>query len=222
MRIHATIDRGSIARTKQSIARVSRYTGSEAWNMMNRLAGWFAISAHKRTPIGKNRPRKLIKLTGAARRAAGGWPYMVRSFSQSQNKKFARRSAGFADIAVASGKGVNWLFPDKQTAEPYRTILYRGAAKASWLGVLRKLGWGAKAPQPASDTLKTVIFRTNYVIFKRGADVQRIILINKLRYLLNIAPGIEREAMQAAHNRMESIEKRLYNRGVRIAWGAAA
>jgi hypothetical protein len=94
--------------------------------------------------------------------------------------------------------------------------MYRGAAKASWAGIQRKLGVVAEV---LSDVLKSVMLRCSWVKFQRGESTQSITIYNWLKYMAQIQPTIMLDAVQKAHNRLEGYEKNRIAKEQLAMWG---
>jgi hypothetical protein len=204
-----------VARVNAAMDRVARSPRDIMWSALNRLAIYFAQSAEKLAPIGKRRRPVSVAVGSEERRIQGGFKYGVKVFGRSQSNSLARRFGGFG----VSTLGTWWWTNDATKARQLSDIWFRGAAKASWAGLLRKLN--AKH-SIASDMLKKVLLYTNWVRFMRSTAKMSIVLVNKLSYMERVAPGIANKAIQKANARFEAVERKKIEGGIRAAWYGVA
>jgi hypothetical protein len=213
MKIGITWERRSAVRLRSALESVKRTSRRGAWNTINRLAVFTAFSAEKAARIGRKKRVMLTDANPLRNARFYGYKYAIRNYSQSQSKRFARWGVG---VPVSGGQ--YWYTNDASTAEQLRDIWFRGAAKASWAGIKKKLGakWSI-----ASDMLRTVLYRTNWVAFHRSPPMS-ITFVNKLRYMAKIQPAILTEALAKAQRRMMGVERRANDAALVRAWGKAA
>lgn len=206
MNVVVTMDRPSVARTQAGLDRLRKYALTGPWNALNRLALFFAQSCHAATPIAnKNREVMINRTRGQKPRYFVHFPFGVTS-----------KGSRMADMVDKNWYGTY----NKEVADQIKVISYRGGARASWGGIIRKMGvtrWN-----PASPLLNKIVRTSNHVIFQRNQNPQRIIAINRFTKMNAIAPGIESMALMKARNRMASVEKRKFERGMAVEWRAAA
>jgi hypothetical protein len=212
MKINIEWRRSGVGRFRSAVQSVKRATRKGAWNMINRTAIYTAASAHKAARLGKPK-RKMIVDDNPLRNARFyGYKYAIRNYSKTQSRWAARRTG-----AIAISGGQYWYTNDKSEADRLRDIWTRGAAKASWAGILRKLN----APyRIVSDRLRTVLFRTNWVRFQRSAPMS-ITFVNSLRYMAKIQPTILTDALAKAQRRLMGAEKAAMERAQLRAWKMA-
>jgi hypothetical protein len=180
------------------------------WKLCNRLALWTAKSGQKAAKLGKRRKRFVVTARNKQERAElFGFKYAIRNYSLTEARWAARwRKAGMTN---------GWWFTSKPSLrDRLADIMYRGAAKASWAGIQRKLGVVAEI---LSDVLKTVMLRCSWVNFKRGEVTQSITIYNKLFYMGKIQPTIMGDAVEKAHNRLEGYEKDRIAKEQLAMWG---
>jgi len=206
-----TMDSRSVSRTRAGLQAVRKYATGGAWNMLNRLTLKFIRSAVAGTPI-SGKKREIFTAKGPAEmRALGGWRYAIKfPFGLTHH---AERTGGTID-------GQAWVGTNSKTiADEIADVYYRGAAKASWGGMFRKMG---AAWTPASGRLARVMSTSNWIRFNRTAPKQSIVTINRFTIMDKVAPGIQEKALAKAKNSLEHQEKAAMRAGLGVAWRSAA
>jgi hypothetical protein len=214
--INATLqfDQESLRMFGRRLQLFRKGSWSAGWKLCNRLALWTAMSAKRAAWLGKRRRLVVTARNKQERRAMGGFKYAIRNYSQGAANRAGRR------LGIGMTQGW-WFTDDKAVKDRLADILYQGAAKASWVGIQRKLG---KMVDVVSDALRTVMFRTNWVHFSRGNASQSITIINRLSYMGKIQPTIMTDSVQKAYNRLLGYEKDKVAKEQEAVWnrGAAA
>ena len=193
---------------------VKRTTRKGAWNMINRLAVFTAFSAEKAAKIGQKKRVMLVDDNPLRNARFYGYKYAIRNYSVKQSVRWSKLGV---DAVPISG-GQYWYTNNKETADRLREIWFRGAAKASWAGIKKKLGakWSM-----ASDRLRMVLSRTNWVRFQKSPPMS-ITFVNSLRYMAKIQPTILTDALEKAQRRMAGIERKSHEAALQRAWRQAA
>ena len=202
------------------MSAVRKYARNGGWNLLNRLAIFFAQSAAANTKVAREF-RTILRPANAdeRRRYFSGWQYAVVVYGR-DNKTLRRRMPGHAALTEQhAGRGRLWFAADAASAKRIATIWFWGLARASWVAIVRKMGV-TRNVAVKNDMVLKVMRALTWVNFQRGKDKQRITLVNRVPYMHKAAPNIEAIALAKARARLAKIDKLTYESGLRIAWAA--
>ena len=205
-------DPGSVSRTQRSFNAVKKYATGGAWNMLNKLTLLFIRSAVAGTPIAKTKREVFRARNAAERRAIGGFRYAVK-FPYGLTRQAEKRGSLL--------DGQPWVGTNSEEAvRELSVITYRGAAKASWGGMFKKMG--VTTWKPVSSVLARVVSTSNWVKFIRTPNKQSIVTVNRFTTMDKIAPGIRDKALLKARASFDHQQRRQFETGLQVAWRSAA
>lgn len=205
--IRFELTRESQGRFSRLIRAVASATRKRMSKLLYEIAGFYLQSARRATPLSRRaRPiRRLSRRDLADQQSAFGkrLPWAVLVYSNRSDRP--RRMWKF--------------YPNRSKAERKRAIPSRGAGRASWSGMLRRIG---KASSESSYSGLRA-YAAN-IVRRIGGDGQRqaLELENKLGYIAKAVPGIARDSLLKAQNRFANryLDREIGD-AIRRQWKAA-
>jgi hypothetical protein len=194
MKVKFDITPQSQAEFRKTLRKISDEYQRPIGQLLKRTAVYYAQSARKVTPISKKK-REFEEAENFAQRQAWGAKFRVGIW----------RRGSFAWKPTKTRRAVNDLLP----------IKYRGAAKGSWTGMIKKLGGSAIA---VTGVLKRVFSDgSRVVVGSKSATNRYIDTENMLGYIRKLRPGIVGESIAKAENRIVNAELRRIERAMERA-----
>jgi len=152
----------------------------------------------KGNPYGKKNPEAY-----ASGKAGKGKHYGYKIWHYEGNRK----------KGISKGRKSFWRTNNPKS--PRRKISYRGAARAGWVGVLRRMGKGTVRPE-GGRRLRQVMYKASRFRKGGGETTPFMEFANMIRYVGKIAPNSVRIALTRTGNRLQKqlerdIEKMGFN-----------
>ena len=153
-------------------------------SLVEQAARFFAQSAGRLTKVSKKRRPAVTNPNRTGRgKAARGARYRFRIYRQ--------------------GRDPIWIYTDDRM-DARRLIKRQGLARNSWRALIPKIGKATTKLTGDSLTQRLARRAVEAVVIKRPEDAA-ITLFNRVSYMLNIAPHVQRDAMRKTHNRMNRL-----------------
>jgi len=183
----------SQARFRRVLRDIQENLKKRTPSLLKQLALFYAQSARKVTKIGK-RNREVMK-TPAAEVRRGSPPYLMRKYYQD----------GHSNWIAITGRD-----------DPKREIKKRGAARQSWVGIMRKLHGNELGE---FEHLRAVMQSGGRVENQSAsAHSPSITVINSIKYMSKIAPGVVERSIAAAQSRLANTYLRKMGDDFRRRW----
>jgi hypothetical protein len=174
--ITLSIDHDSQRKFDLALRNIATYFNKSINDLVMQLAIWTVVSARKLTPLSKQK-RPARRSNAEEKKAWKGATHMMEWWNKDGTKEF---------------------LPIKDVNDEERIIKNRGAGRASWNGVLAKLG---KSESIASG-LQSLANRGSTVNENNSPQVAEINITNHLQYLLKLRPDIETASILLAEKRI--------------------